>query len=253
MAEECKYTDNPDDQGEMFECMGKLTDLIPHPYTNEEVAQAANSRALPSDLSLITNVQHGGVNYIHALLTGCTNAPAGVDIKEGLNYNLYFPRGSITKVQNIFDGIIKYEDKIPNTMLQIIKDVVAFLNWATEPEFDDCKKIGAKVALLFLLLIFIALWIKCNRWHIIKSFMYLDALEIFSKGNIAQVKQITPKWMVSNKNTGSNDPLISSCTPLHLAIQCPRKDIIVAILDLKLPMPIDTPDAQGMTAVTTEL
>ncbi|KAJ2289199.1 cytochrome c1 [Coemansia sp. RSA 355] len=227
MAEECKYTDNPDDQGEMFECMGKLTDLIPHPYTNEEVAQAANSRALPSDLSLITNVQHGGVNYIHALLTGCTNAPAGVDIKEGLNYNLYFPRGSITMVQNIFDGIIKYEDEIPNTVLQIIKDVVAFLNWATEPEFDDS---GPDLPV-----------------------MYLDALEIFSKGNIAQVKQITPKWMVSNKNTGSNDPLISSCTPLHLAIQCPRKDIIVAILDLKLPMPIDTPDAQGMTAVTTEL
>ncbi|KAJ2647715.1 hypothetical protein IW137_001345 [Coemansia sp. RSA 1287] len=126
-------------------------------------------------------------------------------------------------VQNIFDGIIKYEDEIPNTVLQIIKDVVAFLNWATEPEFDDS---GPDLPV-----------------------MYLDALEIFSKGNIAQVKQITPKWMVSNKNTGSNDPLISSCTPLHLAIQCPRKDIIVAILDLKLPMPIDTPDAQGMTAL----
>ncbi|KAJ2568520.1 hypothetical protein GGH19_005498 [Coemansia sp. RSA 1807] len=146
-----------------------------------------------------------------------------MDIKEGLNYNLYFPRGSITMVQNIFDGIIKYEDEIPNTVLQIIKDVVAFLNWATEPEFDDS---GPDLPV-----------------------MYLDALEIFSKGNIAQVKQITPKWMVSNKNTGSNDPLISSCTPLHLAIQCPRKDIIVAILDLKLPMPIDTPDAQGMTAL----
>ncbi|KAJ2245193.1 hypothetical protein GGH97_002928, partial [Coemansia sp. RSA 475] len=78
---------------------------------------------------------------------------------------------------------------------------------------------------------------------------YLDALEIFSKGDIARVKQITPKWMASYNGTGSDDPLISSCTPLHLAVQCPRKDVIVAILDLEPPVPIDAPDAQGMTAL----
>ncbi|KAJ2427570.1 cytochrome c1 [Coemansia sp. RSA 2524] len=98
MAEECKYTDNPDDQ------------------------------ALLPDLSLITKAQHGGVNYIYALLTGYTDAPAGVDIKEGLNYNPYFPGGSIAMAQNIFDGVVEYEDGIPNTVLQIIKDVVTFLN-----------------------------------------------------------------------------------------------------------------------------
>ncbi|KAJ2476125.1 hypothetical protein IWW56_005086 [Coemansia sp. RSA 2131] len=78
---------------------------------------------------------------------------------------------------------------------------------------------------------------------------YLDALEIFSKGDITRVKQITPHWMASYNGSGSSDPLISSCTPLHLAVQCPRKDVIAAILDLDPPVPIDAPDAQGMTAL----
>ncbi|KAJ2496247.1 hypothetical protein GGH96_005973 [Coemansia sp. RSA 1972] len=78
---------------------------------------------------------------------------------------------------------------------------------------------------------------------------YLDALEIFSKGDIARVKQITPLWMASYNGAGSSDPLILSCTPLHLAVQCPRKDVIAAILDLEPHVPIDAPDAQGMTAL----
>ncbi|KAJ2496246.1 cytochrome c1 [Coemansia sp. RSA 1972] len=169
MAEEYEYTDGPDDQGEMFERTGKLTDPIPRPYANEEAARAANAGALPPDLSLITKARHGGVDYIYALLTGYTDAPAGVDIKEGLNYNPYFPGGSIAMAQNIFDGVVEYEDGTPNTASQITKDVVTFLNWAAEPELDDRKKIGAKAALLFSSLTLIALWIKRNRWHTLKT------------------------------------------------------------------------------------
>ncbi|KAJ2360931.1 hypothetical protein H4S01_005502, partial [Coemansia sp. RSA 2610] len=50
--------------------------------------------------------------------------------------------------------------------------------------------------------------------------------------------------------SSSGDPLIASCTPLHLAVQCPRKDVIAAILDFGQPhVPIDAADAQGMTAL----
>ncbi|KAJ2815630.1 hypothetical protein GGI24_005985, partial [Coemansia furcata] len=73
----------------------------------------------------------------------------------------------------------------------------------------------------------------------IATVRYLDALDIFTRGDLERVRSITPLWMAeysqqSDKNTTSGDPLISSCTPLHLAVQCPRKDVIAAILDTEL-------------------
>ncbi|KAJ2601839.1 cytochrome c1 [Coemansia sp. RSA 1722] len=169
MAAEYQYTDGPDDSGDMFERPGKLTDPIPRPYANEEAARAANGGALPPDLSLITKARHGGVDYIYALLTGYCDPPAGVEVREGLNYNPYFPGGAIAMAQNIFDGVVEFEDGTPNTASQISKDVVTFLNWAAEPELDERKKIGVKALMLFSTLTAIALWIKRNRWHTLKS------------------------------------------------------------------------------------
>lgn len=60
MAEEHQYPDGPDDQGEMFERPGKLSDYFPAPYPNEEAARASNGGALPPDLSLIIKARHGG-------------------------------------------------------------------------------------------------------------------------------------------------------------------------------------------------
>ncbi|KAJ1838330.1 hypothetical protein LPJ73_007112, partial [Coemansia sp. RSA 2703] len=89
---------------------------------------------------------------------------------------------------------------------------------------------------------------------------YLDALEIFSKGDLERVRAIIPFWMSEyNRNASDTssanqdkvpDPLIASCTPLHLAVQCPRKDVIAAILEFDNPcVPIDAPDQNGMTAL----
>jgi ubiquinol-cytochrome c reductase cytochrome c1 subunit len=61
MAEEIEYEDGPNDQGEMFQRPGKLSDYMPPPYPNEEAARAGNAGALPPDLSLITKARHGGV------------------------------------------------------------------------------------------------------------------------------------------------------------------------------------------------
>ncbi|KAJ2719830.1 cytochrome c1 [Coemansia sp. Benny D115] len=169
MAAEFQYTDGPDDQGNMFERPGKLTDPIPRPYANEEAARAANAGALPPDLSLITKARHGGVDYIYSLLTGYCDPPAGVEIREGLNYNPYFPGGAIAMAQNIFDGVVEFEDGTPNTASQIAKDVVTFLNWTAEPELDTRKEYGVKALLLFSTLTLISLWIKRNRWHTLKT------------------------------------------------------------------------------------
>ncbi|KAJ2730934.1 hypothetical protein IW152_004898 [Coemansia sp. BCRC 34962] len=85
---------------------------------------------------------------------------------------------------------------------------------------------------------------------------YLDALDIFTRGDLESVRNITPHWMAeysqqpgsSSSSAANSDPLISSCTPLHLAVQCPRKDVIAAILDTRL-VPVDAADAHGMTAL----
>ncbi|KAI8320253.1 hypothetical protein GQ54DRAFT_263916 [Martensiomyces pterosporus] len=51
-----------------------------------------------------------------------------------------------------------------------------------------------------------------------------------------------------SESEAGEDPIISTCTPLHLAVQCAKKDIIVTILDFDSPkIPIDAPDAHGMT------
>ena len=57
MAEEVEIVDGPNDEGEMFERPGKLSDYMPGPYANEEAGRAANNGALPPDLSLIVKAR----------------------------------------------------------------------------------------------------------------------------------------------------------------------------------------------------
>lgn len=59
-AAEQMVTDGPDDQGNMFQRPGKLSDYFPNPYANEEAARAANNGAYPPDLSYIVLARHGG-------------------------------------------------------------------------------------------------------------------------------------------------------------------------------------------------
>lgn len=52
--------DGPDEEGNMFDRPGKLSDYFPNPYANDEAARSANNGALPPDLSYITSARHGG-------------------------------------------------------------------------------------------------------------------------------------------------------------------------------------------------
>ena len=47
MAEDKDVMDGPNDEGEMFERPGKLSDYFPSPYPNEEAARFANNGAYP--------------------------------------------------------------------------------------------------------------------------------------------------------------------------------------------------------------
>ena len=53
-AEEIQVLDGPNEDGEMFERPGKLSDYFPKPYANDAAAAAANNGAIPPDLSFIT-------------------------------------------------------------------------------------------------------------------------------------------------------------------------------------------------------
>ena len=43
-------------------------------------------------------------------MTGYCDPPAGVEIREGLNYNPYFPGGALAMARNIFDEVVEFDD-----------------------------------------------------------------------------------------------------------------------------------------------
>ena len=169
MAEEIEITDGPDDTGEMFERPGKLSDRLPSPYANEEGARYANNGAYPPDLSLITKARHDGTNYVFALLLGYRDAPAGIEIRDGLYYNPYFPGGAIAMPKMLVDGGVEYDDGTIATETQMAKDVTTFLAWAAEPEHDDRKLMGAKWMFAMALLTVTAVYQKRYIWSQLKS------------------------------------------------------------------------------------
>ena len=84
LAAEIEVTDGPNDEGEMYERPGRLSDGLPAPYANEAAARYANGGAYPPDLSLITKARHDGQNYVFALLLGYREPPAGVTVRKNL-------------------------------------------------------------------------------------------------------------------------------------------------------------------------
>ncbi len=161
--------DGPDAQGHMFMRPGRLTDRMPAPYRNEEEARAANSGALPPDLTLMTKARHGGADYVFSLLTGYSQPPAGVEIKGSLHYNRYFPSGAIAMARNIYDDVVEYEDGTPASASQIAKDATTFLSWAAEPEMEERKVLGTKAVIVLSALTAVVWYWKRQKWSVLKT------------------------------------------------------------------------------------
>ncbi|KAJ7453973.1 cytochrome C1 family-domain-containing protein [Mycena galericulata] len=171
MAEEVEYQDGPDDQERCSNRPGKLSDYMPPPYANEEAARAGKRGRFASRFE---SHRQGAprwclYDYIFALLTGYVDPPAGVEVREGMNYNPFFPGGAIGMARVLFDGLVEYEDGTPATTSQMAKDVVTFLNWAAEPEHDERKKTGIKAVILFSTMMLISLYVKRFKWTPIKN------------------------------------------------------------------------------------
>jgi len=168
-AEEAQVKDGPNEAGEYYMRPGKLSDYFPSPYPNEEAARAANNGAYPPDLSWICSARKGGEDYIFALLTGYHDPPAGIVLREGQYYNPYFPGGAIGMAQALYNEAMEYSDGTPATASQLAKDVSTFLKWASEPEWDDRKRIFIKAVGMFSILLGLSYYIKRHKWSVMKS------------------------------------------------------------------------------------
>jgi len=150
IAAEYTVIDGPNDEGEMFERAAKPSDTFTGPYPNKQAAKASNGGAYPPDMSLLVKARHNGANYIHALLTGYSEAPHGHELLDGQYWNDYMPGHVIAMAAPLSDDIVEYEDGSPQTVEQYSKDVTHFLTWASDINMEERKRTGIKV-LLFLI------------------------------------------------------------------------------------------------------
>jgi len=175
MAEDTDVMDGPNDEGEMFERPGKLSDYLPTPYPNEEAARHANNGAYPPDLSLICKARPNGADYIFALLTGYKDTPAGIAPRDTQYYNPYFAGGWIGMPAPLAEGAVDYDDGTEPTVTQMAKDVTTFLAWTSEPENDERKLMGFKWITMLSIMFFTTWYYKRVKWNVVKS----RRLEIF--------------------------------------------------------------------------
>jgi len=185
LAATVQIHDGPNEAGEMFERAGKPSDHFPSPFANPQAAAAANGGAVPPDLSVIakargaerglfwalidffTQYQEGGPDYVHALLTGFQDPPAGVTVPDGTYYNPYFQAAPSLKMPPpLTADQVTYADGTPQTVDQYARDVSAFLMWTAEPHLVERKRIGFEV---FIFLVVFA------------GLMYLTKKKVWSK------------------------------------------------------------------------
>lgn len=178
-AAEYEVTDGPNDAGEMFTRKAVPSDYFPSPFPNVQAAAAANGGAPPPDFSLLAKArgvergfpqflidmipvvggyQEGGPDYIHALLTGYVDPPAGITVPEGTHFNPHYLGGIALKMAPpISNDQVTYDDGAPQTLEQYSRDVAAFMMWAAEPKLEDRKRTGFMV-LIFLLGLTALVW-----------------------------------------------------------------------------------------------
>ncbi len=113
----------------------------------------------------MTKARKGGADYVYGLLTGYKEEPpAGVEIMDGLNYNLYFPGNQIAMAPPLADDVVEYADGTKATVPQLAEDVTTFLAWAAEPELEERKRLGVKVLLFLIVLTAMFYALKRQVW-----------------------------------------------------------------------------------------
>lgn len=141
-----------------------LSDKLAAPYANANAARAANNGALPPDLSLITKARKGGADYLHAILTGYKEPPAGFQLQTGMNYNAYFAGFQIAMPAPLVEDAVTFDDGTKATVEQMARDVSTFLTWSAEPELEERKRMGIKILAFLLVLTALLYALKRKIW-----------------------------------------------------------------------------------------
>jgi cytochrome c1 len=182
-----KISGELDEEGNIVERLPGLADPIIGPYKNEKQARAAQGGALPPDLSLmtkartleshaswyvhllvmlkdvVTGYQEAGADYVYGLLMGYRDAPPGVELGEGMYYNVVFP-GHQLAMPPPLTSVTEYQPDAgaKASLEQNARDVTAFLAWAADPSLDDRKQIGWLV-LLYLAITTLLLYLAKKK------------------------------------------------------------------------------------------
>lgn len=171
IAASVTVTDGPNDEGEMFDRPGKPSDHFKAPFANEQAARAANNGALPPDFSLLARSRAGkgfgayeGADYIHGVLVGYKEPPAGFHLTEGMNYNEGFAGHQIAMPNPLSEGAVTYEDGTTATVEQMSRDVSVFLTWAGEPNYESRLHTGLRAMLFLIVFTLIAYAAKRKIW-----------------------------------------------------------------------------------------
>jgi cytochrome c1 len=164
-AAEKQVPDEPNDQGDIKPRAAKPSDRFVAPFPNDNAARAANGGALPPDLSLIVKARDGGPDYVYAILTGFVTPPKDFKVPDGKYYNQAFAGNLISMPPPITkDTLVAYADGMPNSVEQEARDIVAFLNWAAEPELNVRHNLGVKVLIFAAILTLLAYAVKRKIW-----------------------------------------------------------------------------------------
>jgi ubiquinol-cytochrome c reductase cytochrome c1 subunit len=158
--------------GETTTRPGMPTDYFPKPFANDIAARAANSGAIPPDLSLMAKAREGGPAYIYSVLTGFQPVPAELKKQfpdfqspSGTYFNPYFANLNIKMPPPLTtDGQVQFKDGTPATVDEMAKDVAAFLMWTAEPSLDKRHQTGWPVLGFLLFATVLAFLAKKQIW-----------------------------------------------------------------------------------------
>ena len=168
IAAQFQVVDGPNDQGDMFERPARLSDRFRRPFANEQAARAANNGAYPPDLSVMVKARKDGADYMHALLTGYRDPPAGFNLMDGMNYNAYFPGYQIAMPNVLNPGQVEFADGTEASVANMARDVTTFLAWAAEPELEQRRAMGVRIIIFLIILGGLTYAVKRKVWADVK-------------------------------------------------------------------------------------
>ena len=117
----------------------------------------------------VVQARHRQEDYLFSLLTSYVPPPFGLSVKPYQFYNVYFPANLLLMPPPLSAGGVEYEDGTVANVSQMARDVSCFLVWTANPEQDERKLSGLKVAGVGLALAGLVGWHKRFLFSVYKS------------------------------------------------------------------------------------